>query len=54
MSFRTAYASFRSGQRTSKPQGLLRDPTPEQWKKTMDEYYKQQAQNRIDGKRGRW
>ena len=45
MSFRTAYYSFKSGGRTSKPQGYLRDPTPEQWKKTMDEYYKRQMQN---------
>jgi hypothetical protein len=46
MSFRTAYHSFKSGRHTSKPQGYLRDPTPEQWKKTMDEYYKRQSQNR--------
>ena len=45
MSFRTAYHSFNSGGRTSKPQGYLRDSTPEQWKKTMDEYYKRQMQN---------
>jgi hypothetical protein len=45
MSFRTAYHSFKSGGRTSKPQGYLRDPTLEQWKKTMDEYYKRQMQN---------
>jgi hypothetical protein len=45
MSFRAAYHSFKSGRRTSKPQGYLRDPTPEQWKKTMDEYYKRQMQN---------
>lgn len=45
MSFRTAYHSFKSGRRTSKPQRYLRDPTPEQWKKTMDEYYKHQMQN---------
>ena len=45
MSFRTAYYSFKSGRRTSKPQGYLRDPTPEQWQKIMDEYYKRQMQN---------
>lgn len=45
MSFRTSYHSFKSGRSTSKPQGYLRDPTPEQWKKTMDEYYKRQMQN---------
>jgi hypothetical protein len=42
MSFRTAYACFKSGRRTSRPQGLLRDPTPEEWKRKMDEYYIQQ------------
>jgi hypothetical protein len=54
MSFRTAYSSFKQGKRASKPQGYLRDPTPEEWKKTMDEYYKQQSQSRYNGNRGRW
>jgi hypothetical protein len=46
MSFRTVYSSFKQGSRASKPQGLLRDPTPKEWKKTMDEYYKRQAKGR--------
>lgn len=49
MSFRTAYHSLKNSRRTTKPQGYLRDPTPEEWKRTMDEYYKQQQQNK--GKR---
>lgn len=51
MSFRTAYSSFKSGRKPSKSPGYLRDPTPEEWKKTMDEYYKRQAQNRYNGNR---
>ena len=50
MSFRTAYSSFKSGRRASKPQGLLRDPTPEEWKRRMDEYYVQQLQQKPNGK----
>jgi len=46
MSFRTAYSSLKSNSKPSRPQGLLRDPTPEQWNKRMQEYYKQQAQCR--------
>ena len=46
MSFRTAYSNFKSGRRPSRPQGLLRDPTPEQWKKQMDEYYIQQMRKK--------
>lgn len=42
MSFRKAYASLKTGRRASRPQGLLRDPTPEEWKRKMDEYYIQQ------------
>ncbi len=53
MSFRTAYSSVKSGRTSSKPQGLLRDPTPEEWKKTMDEYYKKQSQSRYNGNKGR-
>jgi hypothetical protein len=52
MSFRTAYRDFKSGRRARGPQGLISDPTPEQWKRTMDEYYKQQNQNRYNGQRG--
>ena len=54
MSFRTAYSSFKSSQKASRSQGYLRDPTPEEWKKTMDEYHKQQANNRKPGSWGRW
>lgn len=52
MSFRTAYRAVKSGKKPSAPQGYLRDPTPEEWKKTMDEYYKQQAQRRYNGNKG--
>lgn len=39
MSFRTAYIDFkRNG--TSHNRGLIRDKTPEEEKKMMDEYYK--------------
>lgn len=54
MSFRTAYSSLNSGRKPSKPQGLLRDPTPEEWKKTMDTYYKQQSKSRYNGNKGSW
>jgi hypothetical protein len=50
MSFRTAYHSLKSGRYRSKPQGYLRDPTPEEWEKMMDNYYKRQKSSR----RGRW
>lgn len=46
MSFRTAYSSFKSGRRPSSPQGPIRDLTPEQWKKQMDEYYIQQMRKK--------
>jgi hypothetical protein len=46
MSFRTAYSSLKSGRKPSKPQGYLRDPTPEEWKKIMDNYYKRQKSSR--------
>lgn len=46
MSFRAAYSSFKSGRKSSKPQGYFRDPTPEEWKKTMDEYYIQQQRKK--------
>lgn len=42
MSFRTAYSSFKSGRKDSKPQGYFRDPTPEEWKQKLDKYYIQQ------------
>ena len=45
MSFRTAYMGLKSNRRASKPQGPLRDPTPEQWKKIMQDYYIQQNKN---------
>ena len=44
MSFRTAYNdALRNGYKNSRRglnQGLYRDPTPEEWQKTMNEYYK--------------
>jgi hypothetical protein len=48
MSFRTAYSSFKRGGHSSKPQGYLRDPTPEERKKQLDEYYIQE-QRRKNG-----
>lgn len=39
MSFRTAYHSFRSGRRTTTPRALIRDYTPEQERKMLDDYY---------------
>jgi hypothetical protein len=49
MSFRTAYNDLkRSSNRRSPSPGYLRDPSPEEWKRTMDEYYKQQ-QKRKNG-----
>jgi hypothetical protein len=42
MSFRTAYSSLKSDRNPSKPQGYLRDPTPKEWKKVMDDYHKRQ------------
>ncbi len=46
MSFRTAYFNFKSGRKSSKSQGYFRDPTPEEWKKTMDQYYQQQQRKK--------
>ena len=54
MSFRTAYSSLKSSKKSSKPQGYLRDPTPEQWKKTMNEYYKRQVSNQYPSNWSRW
>jgi hypothetical protein len=54
MSFRTAYSSLKSGKKPSKPQGYLRDPTPEEWKKTMDEYHKRQTNNQYPSSWSRW
>jgi hypothetical protein len=43
MSLKTAYSDFKRGKRrTSRSQVYFRDPTPEQWQKTMDNYYRQQ------------
>jgi hypothetical protein len=49
VSFRTAYNSFKSGRSSSKHQGSFRDPTSEEWKKRMDEYYIQQQRKKNDG-----
>lgn len=49
MNFRTAYYdSLRKSYSTSRGlnQHLIRDPTPEQWKKQMDEYYIQQMRKK--------
>ena len=44
MSFRTAYQSLKSGGGSRKtPQGGFRDPTPEEWKRNLDQYYIQQT-----------
>ena len=56
MSLKTAYYdSLRKSRSTSRGlnQDLIRDPTPEEWKRTMNEYYVQQAKNRYNGSRGR-
>lgn len=42
MSFRTAYSDFKSGKRSSysnRTPALIRDKTPEEEKKMMDDYY---------------
>ena len=51
MSFRTAYSDFKRRRRTSRstPQGYFCDPTPEEWQKTMDEYFKRE-QNKKNGR----
>ena len=49
MSFRTAYHSVKSGRKSSKPQGYFRDPTPEEWKRKLDEYYIQQQRKKNGG-----
>lgn len=41
MSFRTAYSSFKYNRISTNSRGLIRDKTPEEQKKMMDEYYKQ-------------
>lgn len=49
MSFRSAYQSFKSSSQKSRSGvGLFRDPTPEQWKKTMDEYYIREQNRKTD------
>ena len=47
MSFRSAYYGLKSGRKPSTSQGYFRDPTPEEWKKRMDEYYKQQRRRQT-------
>lgn len=46
MSFRTAYYGLKSTRRTNRSQGYLRDPSPQEWKKIMDEYYIQQQKTK--------
>lgn len=43
---RTAYSGVKSGKKSSKPQGYFRDPTPEEWKRKLDEYYIQQQRKK--------
>lgn len=45
MSFRTAYSSFKNSRSPQRPQGLIRDPSTEEWAKVMDAYYKQQMRS---------
>jgi hypothetical protein len=40
MSFRTAYYDFKRGRSSNYPKGYFRDPTPEEEKKLLDDYYK--------------
>ena len=40
MSFGVAYTTFKQGRRPVANRGLIRDYTPEQEKKVLDEYYK--------------
>lgn len=46
MSFRTAYFDIKRGRTRQRSLAPFRDPTPEEWKKTMDEYYKQQQRKK--------
>jgi hypothetical protein len=46
MSFRSAYSDFKRGRNSNTPQGNFRDPTPEELKRKMDEYYIQQVKNK--------
>ena len=47
MSFRAAYFDFKRGRNSTPPKGYFRDPTPEQWKKTLDDYYKKERKKRA-------
>lgn len=49
MSFRTSYSGFKTNRYSSKSQGYFRDPTPEEWKRKLDEYYIQQ-QHKKNGR----
>lgn len=40
MSFGVAYTAVKQGRRRTTSRGLIRDYTPEQEKKMMDDYYK--------------
>lgn len=46
MSFRTAYFDTKRGRTRHRSLAPFRDPTPEEWKRTMDEYYKQQQRKK--------
>lgn len=39
MSFGVAYTAVKQGRRSAPSRGLIRDYTPEQQKKMMDDYY---------------
>jgi hypothetical protein len=54
MSFRTAYSDYKRGSTARKPQGYLRDPTPKEWERTIDEHRKQQTKNQYPSNWSRW
>lgn len=45
MSFRTSYNDYKS-RSYSGNKSYYRDPTPKEWERTMDEYYKQQQKKK--------
>lgn len=45
MNFSAAYASLKSRRSSYRPLPLICDPTPEEWARTMQEYYHRQAKN---------
>lgn len=47
MSFRTAYSDAKRSRRANPSRGYYRDPTPEEWKRKMDEYYVEQQRKKA-------